>query len=219
MRTITIRTVKRQLALAAGMPAHDGHGSGVAAGTRSVSACVRRRTAAARAAGGVGRRLLATVLALAAVLSVFMVASVKLEIEETDWTHAALQYQLSPIRGRGIHPYDQLFAGPINFALDLHTHSTASDGRACSHVQSSRHRALPVALITLHAGLTPEQLVDYAVAEGLDGLAVTDHQDRPAGVERARAHAAAAHPGLLVVLGGVEFTSCRCHLNLILGQN
>lgn len=64
--------------------------------------------------------------------------------------------------------------------IDLHTHSTASDGT-----------------------LTPGELVTAAAAAGLDVIAVTDH-DTTAGWEAALA---AAPPGLSVVLGAE--LSCR----------
>ncbi|WP_407673600.1 PHP domain-containing protein [Parafrankia colletiae] len=58
--------------------------------------------------------------------------------------------------------------------IDLHTHSTASDG-----------------------SLTPEELVRHAAGAGLDVLALTDH-DTTAGIDRA---AAALPPGLTLLPG------------------
>ena len=66
--------------------------------------------------------------------------------------------------------------------IDLHTHSTASDGTA-----------------------TPAELVAAAAAAGLDVVAVTDH-DTTAGW----AEAAAALPGGLTLVRGAEL-SCRWH--------
>jgi predicted metal-dependent phosphoesterase TrpH len=59
--------------------------------------------------------------------------------------------------------------------IDLHTHSTASDG-SC----------------------TPERLIDLAVGAGLRAIALTDH-DTMDGVQRARAHAAGT--GLRLIAG------------------
>jgi 3',5'-nucleoside bisphosphate phosphatase len=64
--------------------------------------------------------------------------------------------------------------------LDLHLHSTASDGTA-----------------------TPEEVVEAALAGGLDAIALTDH-DTTAGVERARA-AVAGRP--LEVIPGIEVST------------
>jgi predicted metal-dependent phosphoesterase TrpH len=62
--------------------------------------------------------------------------------------------------------------------IDLHTHSTASDGTD-----------------------TPTQLVERAVAEGLDVIAITDHD-----TTRGWAEAAAAAPTALTVVPGAEFS-------------
>jgi predicted metal-dependent phosphoesterase TrpH len=64
--------------------------------------------------------------------------------------------------------------------IDLHLHTTASDGRS-----------------------TPEQLIQRAVAAGVTTLAVTDH-DTTAGLPPARAAAAAAG---ITVVAGIEITS------------
>ncbi|MEZ4388295.1 MAG: PHP domain-containing protein [Candidatus Krumholzibacteriia bacterium] len=79
----------------------------------------------------------------------------------------------------------------MNGLVDLHSHSDQSDG-----------------------SLTPEQLVDHAVAAGVSVLALTDH-DTTAGHARFRAHARACG---LVPVCGVE-VSCtwdvkggQCHL-------
>jgi len=64
--------------------------------------------------------------------------------------------------------------------LDLHIHSTASDGTA-----------------------TPEEVVEAALAGGLDVIALTDH-DTTAGVSRARAAAAGRS---LEVITGVEVST------------
>lgn len=64
--------------------------------------------------------------------------------------------------------------------LDLHTHSTASDGT-----------------------LSPTELVDAALARGLTGLALTDH-DTLSGIEAACAHAG---PRGLRFLAGIELSA------------
>ena len=73
--------------------------------------------------------------------------------------------------------------------IDLHTHSTASDG-AC----------------------TPERLIDLAASVGLSAIALTDH-DTLDGLERARARAEVA--GILVVPGveiEIECSTGEFHL-------
>ena len=67
-------------------------------------------------------------------------------------------------------------------AVDLHTHSTKSDG-----------------------SFSPSELIDYAVQKGLAAIALTDH-DTTAGLDEAILHAAETAPELEVV-PGIEFST------------
>ena len=67
-------------------------------------------------------------------------------------------------------------------AVDLHTHSTKSDG-----------------------SFSPSELIDYAVQKDLAAIALTDH-DTTAGLDEAILHAAETAPELEVV-PGIEFST------------
>jgi predicted metal-dependent phosphoesterase TrpH len=67
--------------------------------------------------------------------------------------------------------------------IDLHTHTTASDGL-----------------------LTPAALLERARAQGLTAIAITDH-DTAAGVREARAQGGAAIPAGLELIPGIEVSS------------
>lgn len=80
-------------------------------------------------------------------------------------------------------------AGPTPYRCDLHTHSTASDGR-----------------------LTPEELVEQAASLGLQALALTDH-DTVAGLDVA--WTAARRWGLVFIPGlelSTDWGSGECHI-------
>jgi hypothetical protein len=132
-----------------------------------------------------------SLLAVIAIMGLCELLGRSLTVQPVDWASVELGYQLPRVADRGLLPYDQGAAGAYNFVLDIHAHTTMSDGQ-----------------------LTPAQLVDYAVSEGLDGIAVTDHQTI-AGSLAAREYAEAHYPGKLVVLNSLEYTCCRCHLNLV----
>ncbi len=70
--------------------------------------------------------------------------------------------------------------------IDLHTHTTASDGT-----------------------FTPEELIDYALKKKLSALAVTDH-DTIDGLQRARTHLG-LNPDLELI-PGIEFSSKADHM-------
>ncbi len=74
--------------------------------------------------------------------------------------------------------------------VDLHTHTTASDGV-----------------------LTPKQLVHWHISNGYDGMVVSDHNTMLS-VNKCKKAAREIDPDFLVI-PGVEFTSMRIHLNLI----
>ncbi|KAJ2221633.1 hypothetical protein IWW45_008820 [Coemansia sp. RSA 485] len=87
-------------------------------------------------------------------------------------------------------PFDPLF-GDYNVLLDGHAHTTVSDGR-----------------------LSPEQLVDYSIAQGCNAVIVTDHNTVRGGLQ-AEKYAKAKYPGEFVVIPGMEYSNCRIHMNFI----
>jgi hypothetical protein len=144
-------------------------------------------------ATSITRRFCWSLMVVVVVLALWEVlARQAMDVKSTNHAAVDLNYQLRRVVERGLQPYDRQGspAAGYNFVLDIHSHTTESDG-----------------------SLTPEQLVDYAVAEGLDGLAVTDHQTIN-GAVLAERYAADVHPSF-VVLRGLEYTTCRCHLNLV----
>ncbi|BFZ60978.1 hypothetical protein YB2330_002035 [Saitoella coloradoensis] len=74
---------------------------------------------------------------------------------------------------------------------ELHAHTTVSDGQ-----------------------MSPEQLVEWAVAYDFDILLVTDHNTIESGLA-AKRYAEKHYPKELLVIPGVEYTCCRIHMNLI----
>ncbi|KAJ2077653.1 hypothetical protein H4R24_005011 [Coemansia sp. RSA 988] len=87
-------------------------------------------------------------------------------------------------------PYDPAYAD-YNVLIDGHAHTTLSDGR-----------------------LTPEQLVEYSIAQGFNALIVTDHNTVAGGL-RAEKYAREHHPGKFIAIPGMEYSNCRIHMNLI----
>ncbi|ADI01834.1 PHP domain-containing protein [Syntrophothermus lipocalidus] len=88
---------------------------------------------------------------------------------------------------------ESLVEGEQKIVLDLHVHSTASDGL-----------------------LTPPELVEEAVAAGLEGMALTDH-DTVAGVEAAWAYARARHSSFWFIPGIEMNTDVGPHEVHVLG--
>ena len=82
------------------------------------------------------------------------------------------------------------WVSPNAFVLDLHCHTTFSDGL-----------------------LTPRQAVLWHIANGYNGMVVTDHNTLEA-VDLCKSAAKEIDPSFLVI-SGMEFTTMRVHLNLI----
>ncbi|KAI8325580.1 PHP domain-like protein, partial [Martensiomyces pterosporus] len=78
-----------------------------------------------------------------------------------------------------------------NVLLDGHAHTTVSDGK-----------------------LQPEQLVEYAIAQGFNAMIVTDHNTVVGGL-RAEEYAQQKYPGSFIVIPGMEYSTCRIHMNFI----
>ncbi|KAJ2214309.1 hypothetical protein IW140_003500 [Coemansia sp. RSA 1813] len=78
-----------------------------------------------------------------------------------------------------------------NILLDAHLHTTYSDGV-----------------------LSPQQVLEFAMANGYNAIIVTDHQTVE-GSLAAREYAERHYPDKITVITGMEYTSCRIHMNLI----
>ncbi|KAJ2378792.1 hypothetical protein IW150_000573 [Coemansia sp. RSA 2607] len=87
-------------------------------------------------------------------------------------------------------PFDPSF-GDYNVLLDGHAHTTVSDGR-----------------------LTPEQLVEYSIAQGFNAVIVTDHNTVRGGLQAER-YAMSKYSDKIVVIPGMEYSNCRIHMNFI----
>ncbi|KAJ2804875.1 hypothetical protein H4R20_002326 [Coemansia guatemalensis] len=87
-------------------------------------------------------------------------------------------------------PNDAAYAN-YNVLIDGHAHTTLSDGR-----------------------LTPEQLVEYSIAQGFNAVIVTDHNTVAGGL-RAEKYAKEHYPERFIVVPGMEYSNCRIHMNLI----
>ncbi|KAJ2548646.1 hypothetical protein EV175_004745 [Coemansia sp. RSA 1933] len=78
-----------------------------------------------------------------------------------------------------------------NILLDAHLHTTYSDGV-----------------------LTPKQVIEFAIANGYNAIIVTDHQTVDGSIA-AKEYAEEHYADKITVITGMEYTSCRIHMNLI----
>ena len=80
-------------------------------------------------------------------------------------------------------PWDRNF-GPYNVLLEMHSHTVFSDG-----------------------SMSPEQIVEWAIAYGYTAIAVTDHNNIEGGL-RAKAYAEdkGYNESTILVIPGVEYT-------------
>ncbi|KAN0050941.1 hypothetical protein ACTA71_004242 [Dictyostelium dimigraforme] len=79
----------------------------------------------------------------------------------------------------------------VNVLLDPHSHTTYSDG-----------------------SLTPEENIKWHISNGFNAMFMTDHNKVEGGIEGQRI-ANEKYSSKIVVIPGIEWTNCRCHLNLI----
>ncbi|KAN0021454.1 hypothetical protein ACTFIU_010051 [Dictyostelium citrinum] len=79
----------------------------------------------------------------------------------------------------------------VNVLLDPHSHTTYSDG-----------------------SLTPEENIKWHIANGFNVMFMTDHNKIEGGLEGQRI-ALEKYSSKILVIPGIEWTNCRCHLNLI----
>ena len=113
-----------------------------------------------------------------------------------------LRFPSSPISPTGIHygdnvtrlqPFHDTFPKDFNIFLEPHVHTKYSDGR-----------------------LAVDQVMEWALAMGFNAIVLTDHNNAR-GVRQALelADKDPRFNNKLVVIPGMEYTSCRCHMNLI----
>eukprot|EP01135_Chromosphaera_perkinsii_P006618 Nk52_evm20s554 gene=Nk52_evmTU20s554 len=88
-----------------------------------------------------------------------------------------------------LKPYNESFK--YNFLIDGHSHTKNTDGK-----------------------LSPQQVVEWARAEGFNGIIHTDHNLLKSSME-AREYARQKYPNEFIVILGEEYTTCRIHMNLI----
>ncbi|ORX67594.1 PHP domain-like protein [Linderina pennispora] len=78
-----------------------------------------------------------------------------------------------------------------NILLDAHIHTVYSDGV-----------------------LTPKQVIEFALANGYNAIIVTDHQT-VAGSLATKKYAEEHYKDQITIITGMEYTSCRIHMNFI----
>ncbi|KAI9226201.1 MAG: Polymerase/histidinol phosphatase-like protein [Piptocephalis tieghemiana] len=90
-----------------------------------------------------------------------------------------------------LYPLANSTGEPANVFLDGHAHTLESDG-----------------------DLGPEQLVDWAVAHGLNAIVISDHNE-VAAVEPATRYAREHYSDQVIIIPGQEYSCCRIHMNLL----
>jgi PHP domain len=88
-------------------------------------------------------------------------------------------------------PWDPSF-GDYNVLLETHTHTYFSDG-----------------------SMSPEQVVEWALAYGYTAVVVTDHNTIRGGLRAKKYALDKGYNETILVIPGVEYTCCRVHMNLI----
>jgi hypothetical protein len=95
-----------------------------------------------------------------------------------------------PLNFSSLIPFDAPF--DYNVRLDAHSHTTMSDG-----------------------SLTPEQLVHWGIAGGFNAMIITDHNSVEGGLAAQLYVKEANLSSQIVIFPGMEYTSCRIHMNLL----
>ena len=92
-----------------------------------------------------------------------------------------------------LSPYNKTFPMDFNIIFEPHVHTTFSDGR-----------------------LNLEKMLEWAMAMGYNAIALTDH-NTIGGIRRAvqLSETDDRFRGKIVVLPGMEYSSCRIHMNII----
>ncbi|KAJ2874898.1 hypothetical protein GGH93_002026 [Coemansia aciculifera] len=136
----------------------------------------------------VGKRVGAMAVFIAALAVLVIPIHSLIELRTFDF--AAMKFDWKTDPRDHLVPVDPEYSD-FNVLLDGHAHTTISDGR-----------------------LTPEQLVEYSIAQGFNAIIVTDHNTVAGGL-RAETYAKSKYPGRFIVVPGMEYSNCRIHMNFI----
>ncbi|CAG8458322.1 10748_t:CDS:2 [Paraglomus occultum] len=82
-------------------------------------------------------------------------------------------------------------SGGVEILLDGHVHTTRSDGK-----------------------LSPEQVIQWGIANGYNAMIVSDHNTIKGGLE-AKEIAETKYNDSIIIIPAVEYSNCRIHMNLI----
>ncbi|KAJ2066947.1 hypothetical protein GGI16_009710, partial [Coemansia sp. S142-1] len=128
------------------------------------------------------------------ILIILLMAAVGIPVSDNgvpfpgDYTKMGFDWQLDP--RSYLTPFNSSFTD-FNILLDAHLHTIYSDG-----------------------ALSPQQAIEFSLANGFNAIIVTDHQT----VEGSLAAKKYAEENLgdrITVITGMEYTCCRIHMNLI----
>eukprot|EP01112_Ceratiomyxa_fruticulosa_P009680 TRINITY_DN2537_c0_g1_i1.p1 TRINITY_DN2537_c0_g1~~TRINITY_DN2537_c0_g1_i1.p1 ORF type:complete len:423 (-),score=73.51 TRINITY_DN2537_c0_g1_i1:161-1429(-) len=100
-----------------------------------------------------------------------------------------INWNYNPITNGGFQPFDKNFQ--FNAIFEPHSHTIYSDGQ-----------------------LTPEQLIQFYIANGFNVLAVTDHNTIQGALE-AQKIAQAKYSDKISIVIGEEWTNCRVHMGFL----
>ncbi|OZJ03830.1 hypothetical protein BZG36_03827 [Bifiguratus adelaidae] len=136
------------------------------------------------------QRILTVVITLAILILVLLLLRDSEGLpEQYLWSEATFDWpQVNP--ASYLQPFNTSF-GPYNVVLDGHSHTTYSDGR-----------------------MTPEQSIQWHIANGYNAVFVTDHNTVDGGLEAERI-ALEKYSDQIVVIPGMEYSCCRLHMNFI----
>ncbi|PWA02246.1 hypothetical protein BB558_001621 [Smittium angustum] len=135
-----------------------------------------------------GIRILYFIVYLAIFIAILLYLKTKINYEELDYTKIQFPWHSDP--KSYLVPYNQTF-GDYNILLDTHSHTTYSDGR-----------------------MSPGKLIEQAISNGYNAIAVTDHQTVEGGLA-AMKYVEENYAGKIIVIPGMEYTCCRIHMNFL----
>ncbi|KAI9503353.1 Polymerase/histidinol phosphatase-like protein [Coemansia spiralis] len=156
---------------------------------QSASKATSRKTCAKRYARQIGKRA-GVAAAILVVLAIVLIPVHESSGIKNAYNYRDITFDWETTPGDYLVPMNPDFSD-YNVLIDGHSHTTLSDGK-----------------------LTPEQLVEYSIAQGFNAIIVTDHNTVSGGL-RAEKYAKDNHQGRFVVVPGMEYTSCRIHMNFI----
>ncbi|EGC39516.1 hypothetical protein DICPUDRAFT_74921 [Dictyostelium purpureum] len=134
---------------------------------------------------GIQLLFLSLIIGIIAPISIYLTNNEPSEYLDIVIDHLDMQYD-----PRNMTIFDNMTSTP-NIFLNPHTQSTYSDG-----------------------SLSPETTIQWHIANGYNVMFMTDHNDERGGIEAERI-AKEKYSDKIIVIPGVEWTNCRCHLGLI----